>query len=179
VEAATIAEPARRARIAELVAQGDRAQFADPGFRDELAAWVRARSLGAVDGMSGSGFGMPDLASPLFALALRHLDMGAMVAARDQDAVAASPLLLVLATAEDSPRAWLATGQALAMALLAATAEGIRAAFLNQPIEVPELRPALRGVAGVSGIPQLLLRLGRAPETPPSARRAAADVLEG
>lgn len=178
VECAVIADPARRAAIAALVERGDRAQFADPLFRAELAGWVRSQSLGARDGMSGRGFGMPDLASPLFALALRHIDLGGMVGARDRDAAASAPALLVLASAEDTPRAWLATGQALAMVLLAATAEAVRAAFLNQPVEVAALRPELRARAGLSGVPQLLLRLGRAPEAPASARRPLRDVLE-
>ena len=85
---------------------------------------------------------------------------------------------MLLGTGEDRPRAWLAAGQALALMLLAATAEGGRAAFLNQPVEVPALRPRLRAAAGLEGVPQLLLRLGRAAEAPASARRDAASVLE-
>jgi hypothetical protein len=178
VELALVEDPAAREAIAGLVEEGDRAQFADPAFRGELADWVRAQALGARDGMSGRGFGAPDLASPFFALAVRHLDMGASIGAKDHARAAAAPALMLLGTGEDRPRAWLAAGQALALMLLAATAEGVRAAFLNQPVEVPALRPRLRAAAGLEGVPQLLLRLGRAAEAPASARRDAASVLD-
>jgi hypothetical protein len=61
--------------------------------------------------------------------------------------------------------------------LLHARAEGIDASYLNQPIEVPELRPRLRDTIGTSGLPQLLLRMGYGPETKPTPRRTADEVL--
>lgn len=178
VELALVTDAAARGRVAALVEAGDRAQFADPAFRAELADWIRAKGLGARDGMSARGFGLPDLASPLFALAIRHLDLGAAVGARDRARAVAAPALMLLATPEDTPRDWLAVGQALAPLLLEATAVGVRAAFLNQPVEVPALRPRLREAAGVAGAPQLLLRLGLAEEAGASARRGAAEVVE-
>jgi nitroreductase len=178
VELALVVDTAARERVAALVEAGDRAQFADPAFRAELADWIRARGLGARDGMSARGFGLPDLASPLFALAIRHLDLGAAVGAQDSTRAAAAPALMLLATPADAPPDWLAAGQALALLLLEATAAGVRAAFLNQPIEVPALRPRLREASGVAGVPQLLLRLGLAPEAAASARRDAAEVVE-
>ena len=178
VELALATEPAVRERIAALVEEGDRAQFANLAFRAELARWIRAHSLGARDGMSARGFGLPDAASPLFALAIRHIDLGATVGAQDHARASGAPAPMLLATPGEAPRDWLATGQALALLLLEATAAGVRAAFLNQPVEVPTLRPRLREAAGVEGQPQVLLRLGLAPEGPASARRGAAEVLE-
>lgn len=171
-------DAAARGRIAELVEAGDRAQFADPAFRAELADWVWSKGLGARDGMSARGFGLPDLASPLGALAIRHLDLGATVGAQDRARAAGAPALMLLATPEDAPRDWLAAGQALALLLLEATAAGVRAAFLNQPVEVPALRSRLREAAGVAGVPQLLLRLGLAGEAAATARRDAPEVVE-
>lgn len=176
VELALIEAPDARERIAALVEEGDRAQFADPAFRAELADWVRMRGLGAREGMSAVNFGAPDLFSPFASLAIRFLDMGAAQGAKDHALAAAAPALMLLWTERDDPAAWLATGQALGLLLLEATAAEVRAAFLNQPIEVAALRPALREAASLPGWPQLLLRLGRAPEAPASARRA--PVLE-
>ena len=58
-------------------------------------------------------------------------------------------------TAGDEPVDWLRAGQALQRMLLTTTADGVAVSFLNQPIEVPELRAELRELLG-TGAPQLL-----------------------
>jgi len=76
VELALVSDEKRRWEIAGLVAEGDRIQFADPGFRRELAAWVRSRRSKTRDGISGDAFGMLDVLSPLGALTIRNLRFG-------------------------------------------------------------------------------------------------------
>jgi hypothetical protein len=169
---------ATRHAIAELVAEGDRRQFADAAFRHELAVWMRARHGASRDGMSGSAFGMPDVATSAAALVVRSFDLGAGQAARDQALADGSPVLAVLASEGDGPADWLAAGQAMQRALLAVTAGGFTASFLNQPIEVAALRPRLAQVVGAAGMPQILMRIGRAPKPVPAARRPVRDVLK-
>lgn len=172
-----IEEPQAKAAIAALVAEGDRAQFADPRFRRELGAWVHSRRAASRDGISGAAFGMPDLLSPVGSLVVRTFDMGEGIAAKDQEIAGGSPALLLVATPGDQPRDWLLAGMAHAEALLAVTAAGLTAAYLNQPVEVDALRPRLRDAAGLAGHPQLLLRLGRGPAIPPAVRRPLEEVL--
>jgi hypothetical protein len=166
-----------RAAVGALVAEGDRAQFADPRFRRELAAWVHSRRSASRDGMSGSAFGMPDLLSAAGALVIRTFDMGDGLAAKDAEIATHSPALMIFATAEESAAAWLAAGMAHAAVLLDVTAAGWTAAYLNQPVEVDSLRPRLREVAGLQGFPQLLLRIGQAPAITPAVRRPVEAVL--
>ena len=87
-------------------------------------------------------------------------------------------------TPPGSPRAdWLVAGRALARVLLTASAAGVSTSFLNQPVEVADLRPRVAalvreaadpGVPGRRGgmpadaSPQIVLRLGCAPRTPVS-----------
>lgn len=177
VELEFVTDPAVKAAIATLVAEGDRAQFADSRFRHELGAWVHSRRAASRDGISGAAFGMPDLLSPMGRLVVRAFDMGEGIAVKDEDIATGSPALLVVASSDDAPRDWLLAGMAHAEALLAVTAAGATAAYLNQPIEVPALRPRLRAAAGVAGQPQLLLRLGRGPAIPPAVRRPLEEVL--
>ena len=177
-EAILVSESSRKAEIAGLVAEGDRVQFADPGFRRELGAWIHSRRRSSRDGMSGAAFGMPDRLSAVGSLVIRTFDMGDGVAAKDAEIAAGSPALLVLATPDDEVRDWLAAGMAHAEMLLAVTAEGLTAGYLNQPVEVDHLRPRLRAAAGASGIPQLLLRIGRGPAIAPAVRRPAEAVIE-
>ena len=171
---------ARRHALALLVAEGDRVQMADPAFRHELAAWMRSRHGVTRDGMSGAAFGMPDMLSTAAALVIRTFDMGAGQAAKDQALAEGSPVMAVLATPGDTPRDWLAAGEALQRALLAITAGGFTASFMNQPVEVPALRVRLAeelGGTGRSGMPQIVLRIGRGPKPVPAVRRAVREVL--
>lgn len=177
VALALVVAPEAKARIGALVAEGDRAQFADPAFRRELAAWIQSRRVSG-DGISGAAFGMPDVLSPVGSLVIRTFDMGDGLAAKDAEIAAGSPALLVLSTAQDTPHDWLRAGAAHLDILLEVTAAGLTAAYLNQPIEVDALRPRLDALVGSTGAPQLLLRIGRAKAITPAARRPVEAVLD-
>jgi len=176
-----IADEDRRRGIAALVGEGNRRQFDDPRFRRELALWIRSRRSGSGDGMSGAGFGMPDVLSAVGRLMIRTFDMGGGVAAADEKKIlAATPGLGLLSSPGDGPADWIATGRALARVLLALTARGFTASYLNQPIEVEVLRPKLREAAAAAGHPQILLRMGRtAVAAEPSVRRRLESVIHG
>ncbi|MFM2042220.1 MAG: hypothetical protein RLY86_796 [Pseudomonadota bacterium] len=163
--------------IAALVAEGDRQQFQDPAFRRELARWVRSHHGPGHDGLSGAAFGMPDMLSVAGAAAIRLVDMGARVGAKDLKLTAAGPALGVLTTRDDTPEDWIIAGRALSRVLLTLTDRDLSAAFLNEPIEVPALRPQLRGLLPGDGIPQMMFRIGYAAPIPPAARRPREEVL--
>lgn len=172
-----IRDEAKRSMVAELVAVGDRAQGSDPSFRRELAAWVHPNRSQSRDGMPGAAFGMSDLASYAGPLVLRTFDWGRGRAAKDHEIALGSPVLAALGTDVDTPAAWLQAGQALARVLLLGASMGVSASYLNQPIEVPELRPKLREVVGRGGHPQLLLRMGYGSNGRPTPRRPVDDVV--
>lgn len=164
--------------IANLVAEGDRRQFDDPAFRRELAHWMRPRDAPGRDGMSGAAFGMPDALSGLGGFMIRTFDIGGVAASGDARLIRdGSPVFMVLASPGDAPADWVAVGRALADILIILSAEGWTASYLNQPIEVEDLRPKLKTALGIDGHPQLLLRVGRADLPPPSARRPVDEVL--
>ena len=177
VEIALACDPTARASIAALVAEGDRIQFSNASFRRELASWVHSRCAVSRDGMSAANFGMPDVLSGVGALVIRTFDLGDGVAAKDDAIASGSAALIVVASATDRPRDWLTTGMAHVDLLLAIAAAGMTCAYLNEPIEVDALRPRLKAVAGIRGVPQLLLRVGYGPEIPPSVRRPVGHVL--
>ncbi|MEW6582895.1 MAG: nitroreductase family protein [Actinomycetota bacterium] len=181
-EGAVLALPAGagRERLVELVARGDRIQFADRRFRRELAAWTRSNASPARDGIRGDALGIRNLASHALPLVIRAVDAGARQARRDARLAQGSGALAVVCTADDTPAAWLAAGQALGRILLVATRAGVAASFLNQPVEVPELRPHIaRAVARPDLTPQILLRLGRPTRSfPAQTRRPVDEVLD-
>ncbi|MCG5078758.1 nitroreductase family protein [Paraburkholderia sp. RG36] len=180
VEVACVSAAEPRNAIAELVAEADRQQFADPRFRRELAKWIHPRHTD--DGMPAYAVRLGpllDFAKPLVASAIRTFDLGGGVAATHRELAAGSPLLLCLATGVDNAQAWLATGQALERVLLLATLHGLCVSYLNQPIEVPALRARLGTLAGLPDAysPQLLLRIGHGTPDAATPRRPLGEVM--
>ncbi|HET6383789.1 MAG TPA: nitroreductase [Armatimonadota bacterium] len=149
-----------RDRLGDLIAAADRKQLSDVRFRREMASWLHPNRSRSRDGMPGYSMGWNELRSRTTPLLIRSFDIGRGRAASDRDLARFSPALAVLGTDEDTPGAWLAAGRALARTLLRAAASGLSASYLNQPIEVEEMRPAIKDLTGRDGYPQILLRLG-------------------
>lgn len=166
-----------RVALADLVAEADREQGADPRFRRELAAWVNPNRSRSRDGMPGYALGMGDLASYVGPVVVRTFDWGEGQAAKDRQLAEGSPALAILGTRGDHPYAWLNAGQALDRVSLRATADGVSASYLNQPIELPDLRSRVTQIAAHDGFAQIVLRLGYGPDVPPTPRRPLEDVL--
>ncbi|WP_107486549.1 nitroreductase family protein [Streptomyces sp. 13-12-16] len=93
------------------------------------------------------------------------------------------PTLALLSTAHDRRADWLRAGQALERVLLSATRRGVRASFLHQALEWPDLRGVLDGLPADADGPrvrtQMVIRLGYGPEGPASPRRPVDEVMEG
>lgn len=174
----SITDRRQRHAVAALVAEGDRMQFADKRFRRELAAWVHSNRAHSRDGLPGYAHGHGDLMSMLDSFVIRTFDLGNSTAARDQDLAEHSPALLIVGTGEDQPADWMRAGQALQHVLLLATACGLAASFLNQPVEVDNLRPRLaKLVDRANSAPQFVLRLGTGPDVKPTPRRELREVI--
>ena len=167
----------QRNAIADLIAEGDRQQWASKRFRLELAAWLHPNDGDARDGIPNSAQNAGDLLSLAGPIVIRTFDLGEGQAAKDRDIAAYSPGLVVLGTDEDEPWAWLCAGQALARLLLRARAGEVWASYLDQPLEVPELRPKVTEAIGRTGHAQIILRLGYGPNVSPTPRLTVDEVL--
>lgn len=76
------------------------------------------------------------------------------------------------------PAHWIKVGRSFERFSLQATALGIRNAHINQPIEVPAVRPELARWLGMPDArPDLIVRFGRAPEMPMSLRRPIESII--
>lgn len=165
-----VADDNTRDRIGGLVEEGDRAQFADPRWRRELAAWMHPRRR-------GEGLVFP--VAPITRLVVRSFDVGARTGQKDEELAESSPVLAVLGTLSDGVGDWLAAGQALERVLLLAASEGVQASHLNQPCQVVELRPRLAEVLVIPGFPQVVIRMGYPNgQVPKAPRRPVEAVLE-
>jgi hypothetical protein len=118
-----------------------------------------------------------DFDVPITSMVIRTFDLGGGIAAHDAAVTTGSPLLLCFSTTRDDAPSWLFAGQALERLLLLARLEGYDASYLNQPIEVPELRNALRDALGTEPFPQLLIRLGRGQAVAHTPRRPLEETV--
>jgi hypothetical protein len=166
---------AARAIVERLVNEALDAQRLDPRFAAEQQRWI-ARST--VDGLPPSA--LPEQTHPAerrdrFDRRVDPVPSRAVVEGSDG--------VLVICTAHDTPRAWLAAGEALSAVWLRATQAGFSVVPLSQVIEVDKTRSTLlREVFFDMAQPQLLLRIGwqevtRSP-MPRTPRRPLDDVLD-
>lgn len=165
-------------KLREIVKRAARAHATNSDYLVELTRWsgrygswagVPARNVPEHDctaPVPGRIFAGPGLAQP----------PGASPA--EDNAV-----ILVLGTEADDRLAQLRAGEATSALLLTATAMGLASCPITEPLEIPKTRDAVRSdVFGAEGHPQMLLRLGWAPDNadplPPTPRRELASVAE-
>jgi hypothetical protein len=162
----------RRARFARLVWEAAQQQVADDERRTEILRWTRQQA--ADDGVPARSHG--NAAFPVDSLLVRTLPPEESAPAWMMESLASGPVVVLLTDGDDRPD-WLRAGLALESVLLAATAAGLVAAFLNQAVQEEASRPALAGLLGDAGHPQVVLRIGQplvgVPLTP---RRPLTDV---
>ena len=167
--------------VLEYVVQGNTTQMNDPAFVEELKRWIRFSGDEAVrtgDGLYAASSGNPPL--PTW---LGNLLFGLFFTPRsenDKDAkhVRSSAGLAIFVSDTPGPAQWVEVGRCYERFALQSAALGIRNAMLNQPVEVPALRPQFATFLGVgTRRPDLVVRFGRGPKLPASLRRPVTAVL--
>ena len=177
IEFELIVDQEHRQTIAELISEADRKHFSDPEFRSELSQWIRASKNQQHDGMAVNSYWTPSLLAKLESMIIKRFDVGSSVASKDKELTEESPTLGLIATESEEPSQWFATGMFLSRILLYLTASGISVGYMNQAVEIADIRRILREEADVTGYPQLLLRIGKAEMSKQSARRPLTAVL--
>ncbi|MEW2503724.1 Acg family FMN-binding oxidoreductase [Amycolatopsis sp. CA-161197] len=154
--------------LRELVSESHLVQERDPAFRAEWRRWTgRART--ARDGVPSSAGGTP-AADDSWVLR----DFGDPA---ERVSAPAPPLVVVIGSFGDSQADRLRAGQAMQRVLLTATAHGLDASFISQPVQVPATRIRLRQLLGDGLWPQIVLRIGYGAPVAWTPRRALAEVL--
>jgi nitroreductase len=172
---------ADRDAILEFVIQGNSTQMDDPAFVQELLDWLRFSPASAIetgDGLFGACSGnpvLPDWIGPtLFSMVFRKNSEND----KYRDQIRSSTGIAVFVGDRADPEHWIRVGRSFQRFALQATALGIRTAHLNQPVEVPSVRPEFaRWLGTPDARPDLVIRFGRAPELPISLRRPVSAVM--
>jgi hypothetical protein len=165
--------------VTELSALADHAERSDPAYVNEIAQWTTddPRRSDGVQAASVPYAHDGCLEGQVDPLPIRSFDvrgMGWLPAASGSDG---NQCLLLFCTHEDNARGWLRIGEALEHVWLKLTEQGLWASPLTQVIEVSRTHDRLRAELGLAAHPQVLLRVGRAPETVPTRRRPPNEVI--
>ena len=178
-------QPAEVERIVALLHDAERAD--PPEAKLERAAWLGRD--GAADGIPAHSLGPRprDRSTPfrdLRADAPRPVGAPATTAqdpAPDEELrtapFEATPTVAILSTLKDTPADWVRAGQALERSLLVATAEGLSASFMNQPLEHHDLRWQVRSPLTGLGVTQMIMRIGYGIPVPATPRRPVSEVI--
>lgn len=181
VQPIVLADTVRREQLLGYLTEANRAQVENPLFVKELLAWLRfdgAEATRSGDGLYSACSGNPSLprwmATPVF-----HLSF---TTERENDKLArqlrSSGGVIVLVSEVDRPPVWFEAGRAAQRLGLAATAAGLRYAFINQPVEVKAVRGQMASWLGLGARrPSLVMRFGAAAPMPRSLRRPLEAVL--
>jgi len=172
--------PVELETLLDYVNQGNLRQYADPAFVNELIAWLRFNKKEAVkslDGLFSRTSGNPEVPGWLGRMFMANTKPQQQ-ADIDAKKLRSSAAAVVITSTTDDKVAWVRTGQVYERLALKLTALNIKSAFLNQPIEVADLRSAFqRELRLGASSPQLLVRFGYAAAMPRSLRRPVEQVL--
>jgi len=167
--------------VRDLVVAGNSTQMADAAFVRELKAWLRFSPRQAIetgDGLFSATTGNPALPSWLGPLLFDLVFKPDAENDKYARQIRSSAGLAVFVSERDDKDHWVRAGYACQRFALQATALGLKTAHINQPVEVATLRPELAALVGMAGRrPDLVLRFGRGPALPFSARRPVEAVL--
>lgn len=163
-------------KLQHVVAQAAWQHATDHDYLTELTAW---------SGRYASESGVParntPQSDPTAPIPGRIFAGPALAQPPDTESADDGAVVLALGTKDDSRLARLRAGEGTSLVLLTATALGLSSCPVTEPLEIVETREAVRSdVFGISGYPQMLLRVGWAPVNadplPSTPRRPLADV---
>jgi len=173
-----VLQPQEAVGVAVLMDRAEALLLSTPGYVEELEAWVwpeasvELRPDGLPTPVVDAGQGRAEEVRGRQFHPTRAVGISSLAST-----LAEHPTLMLLTTVADTPFDWVAAGRALSALLLHAAHEGVAAQPLGQVGDVPSTRVELRKELGIIGVPQMLLRLGRAEGHPETPRRPVEDVL--
>lgn len=170
-----IVPSAQQSRLRGLLAEAHRTQQNDPLFMAEWSTWT-GRKADSPDGVPARSAGPLPEQQDIWVM--RDFSAGRAEDRLPGKDFESEPLLTVIGSFRDVPRAQVQSGQAMQRVLLTATLSGLAASFLSQVVEVPDTRGQLRELIGGGLWPQTVLRLGYSTPASATPRRGLVDVLE-
>lgn len=168
-------------QVLDFVVAGNSAQMENPAFVQELKDWIRfnpSEALRTSDGLFSACSGNPVIPTWFGNMMFGQFFKKDVENKKYAAQLRSSAGVAVFTGAKDDRDHWVKVGRSFQRFALQATALGIRNAHVNQPIEVPSVRPEFASWLGAPGRrPDLIIRFGYAPALPMSMRRPVETVI--
>ncbi|PWL39829.1 Tat pathway signal protein [Flagellimonas aquimarina] len=167
--------------ILEFVVAGNTDQMRDKAFVKELKDWIRFNPHSAMkhgDGLYTATSGNPT--SPTFFGSLLFDMVFNEKPENDKyrDQIRSSAGVIALVSEKDDIEHWIKAGRCYQRFALQATAFGLKHSFVNQAVEVPEVRTQLANYLNIGNRrTDLLIRFGVGTDLPKSLRRPVSEVI--
>ncbi|MEQ8462445.1 Acg family FMN-binding oxidoreductase [Coleofasciculus sp. E1-EBD-02] len=170
-------------QITDFVKQGNRHQFNNPAFVNELLSWIRFNQREITshqDGLIAAALGFPSVSIPrwLGQTLMKVLATPEGEAKRCEKLIQSSSALMLFIAQKHDKKHWVNLGRSFQRVALTASSLTIKHAHINMPCEVLEVRRQFQNYLGLEAAqPLLLLRIGYAQAMPTSPRRPLEEVL--
>jgi hypothetical protein len=164
--------------VLELAWAADAEQRADLSWTGEMIRWTNAPDAPRRDGVPPEAYPSTSPQRATGQLPGRNFALGRGWGTAETTEKCGKSVLGVLITDGDGPKDWLRAGTALQRVLLRAAMDSVFARFATQPLELPEIREAVREAIPTAGFPQMVFQLGQASTSSLTPRRPVRDVLD-
>ena len=165
----------------EFIKEGNRIQFNNKRFVDELVSWIRFSKSDAErlrDGLRSAVMGAPSIPQWMGKIVMK-LTSPENEAKKCEKLIKSSSGLILFIAMNNDKLSWINLGRSFERVSLSATLLNIKHAHLNMPCEEISIRQKLQKHLGlINEQPLLLLRIGYADSMPASFRRPVEDVLK-
>jgi hypothetical protein len=167
--------------IMQFVIAGNSAQMQDPAFIAELKDWIRfseTKVISLRDGLYSVSSGNPTLPEWLGKIAFRFAFTENAENDKCREKILSSSGVIAFSSEQNNKQSWINAGRCYQRFALQSTAFGLRHAFINQAVEVPEVRSQFAEFFGIKAARvDILVRFGYAPELSRSLRRPVTKVI--
>ncbi len=168
-------------KILEYVVAGNTAQMNDKAFVKELKDWIRFSRPAVVkhrDGLFTASSGNPTFPNWFGKMAFNIFFKTRTENDKYRDHIRSSAGVVAFISKENTKESWINVGRCYQRFALQSTALGLRHAFINQAVEVPQVRAQFANYLGIGDQrTDLLVRFGYGPELPRSLRRPIQQVI--
>ena len=167
--------------ILEFVVAGNTNQMRDKAFVKELKDWIRFNPNSAMkygDGLYTATSGNPTSPTFLGSLLFNMFFKEKTENDKYRNQIRSSAGVIAFVSEKDDMEHWIKAGRCYQRFALKATALGLKHSFVNQAVEVPEVRTQLANYLNIGNKrTDLLIRFGYGSALPKSLRRPVKEVI--
>lgn len=161
--------------LAPFITEANAIQMSQPGFKSELAQWMRfseSELMQKGDGLFTACYGAPAVGRLLGRFVFKIAVSAKSENKRLLNLLEKTAAIALFTSADDSIANWIKTGMAFQRFALTATKLNISHSHLNSACQVDEIREKMQSAFGLNGeFPQLIIRLGYSNKMPYALHR--------